>query len=125
MMRDIKDSERIRTAIVKTLKPSQVQQQQLLSLQNLNTCIVSKGYWDSMQAEGAADDVSTPSFTPPAFLKKTFDEFTLKYQQFKRMRKVTFRPSLGAVQLTLTFINGSFRFRVTPLQAAIITLFNS
>lgn len=54
MMRDIKDSERIRTAIVKTLKPQATPQNMQLSLQNLNTCIVSKGYWDSMQADDNA-----------------------------------------------------------------------
>jgi hypothetical protein len=41
------------------------------------------------------------------------------------MRTVNFRTHLGSVQLTLDFINGSFRFRVTPLQAACISLFNT
>jgi len=63
-------------------------------------------------------------FTPPPFLKKAFDEFAFKYQQFKRMRTVNFKPNLGSVHLTLDFQNGSFKFRVTPFQAAVISLFN-
>lgn len=40
------------------------------------------------------------------------------------MRTVNFWPALGSVNLTLHFENGSFKFRVTPLQAAIISLFD-
>lgn len=40
------------------------------------------------------------------------------------MRTVSFKQHLGSVQLTLDFTNGSFRFRVSPLQAAVISLFN-
>lgn len=58
MMRDIKDSERIRTAIVKAFKPPAISQVQnlALSLSNLNTCILSKGYWDSMQNDEPTTD---------------------------------------------------------------------
>jgi len=99
MMRDIKDSERIRNGIVKTLKPQVLNSNLSLSLHNLNTCIVSKGYWDSMQADDNAtgDGTSGGVYQPPSFLKKVFDDFAAKYQQFKRMRTVNFRPHLGAV----------------------------
>jgi hypothetical protein len=125
MMRDMKDSERIRTAISKTLKPVPPVNTVPISmpLQQLNTCIVSKGYWESINVEESADG-SSSAFAPPAFLKKAFEEFALKYQQFKRMRTVNFKATLGQVQLTLDFTNGSFKFRVTPFQAAIISLFN-
>jgi hypothetical protein len=100
MMRDMKDSERIRTAINKTLKPVALNGLVQVPLQNLNTCIVSKGYWDSMQNEeagtGANSSMGMP-FMPPPFLKKTFDDFAAKYQQFKRMRTVVFKPNLGSV----------------------------
>jgi hypothetical protein len=46
MMRDIKDSERIRTAIVKSLKQPQQKAVLGMDLSNLNTCILSKGYWE-------------------------------------------------------------------------------
>jgi len=64
------------------------------------------------------------NFNPPPYLKKAFEEFAGYYQRFKRMRTVNFRPHLGSVNLTLEFENGKFKFRVTPIQAAIISLFN-
>ena len=98
MMRDIKDSERIRTAISKTLKPANMNPSQVaVALQNLSTCILSKGYWDSMLSEEIGGESSSSAFAPPPFLKKIFEEFAFKYQQFKRMRTVSFKPNLGAV----------------------------
>lgn len=93
-----------------------------LPLQQLNTCIVSKGYWEGMLNEEGKE--SSGQFAPPTFVKKAFEEFASKYQQFKRMRTVNFKQNLGQVQLTLEFTNGAFKFRVTPFQAAIISLFN-
>lgn len=70
-----------------------------MNLANMNTCILSKGYWEQMQLDqsdgGAAG--ATNDFAPPAFLKKAFDDFAGKYQQFKRMRTVNFRANLGSV----------------------------
>ena len=73
---------------------------------------------------GEDGDAQSGAFIPLPFMKKAFDDFAAKYQQFKRMRTVNFKTNLGQVQLTLDFLNGSFKFRVTPLQAAIISLFN-
>jgi Cullin family len=52
-----------------------------------------------MQADDNAtgDGTTGGAFQPPAFLKKVFEDFAAKYQQFKRMRTVNFRPHLGAV----------------------------
>lgn len=59
MMRDVKDSERIRVAVSKAMGGG-----------FLNTLILSKGYWDTEEPA---------SFAPPAFLKKAFEEFAFKY----------------------------------------------
>eukprot|EP00347_Sterkiella_histriomuscorum_P002825 403366657 len=125
MLRDIKESERIRTAIRKALEQKQAQKQQAISgskelpLNSFNACIISKGYWDQV-----LDDDTSNVYQPPAFLKKTYEDFSQYYQSFKRIRTVNFRPQLGSVNLTLHFDNGSFKFRVTPIQAAIITMFD-
>lgn len=51
-------------------------------------------------------------------------DFTDHYQKQKGNRTVEFFPQIGSVNLTLHFDNGSFKFRVTPLQASIISLFD-
>ena len=66
-----------------------------MNLANLNTCILSKGYWEQMKLD--QQDSASNDFNPPAFLKKAFEDFAGKYQQFKRMRTVNFRASLGSV----------------------------
>jgi len=48
-----------------------------LPLQNLNTCILSKGYWDSMLGEDG--DAQSGAFIPLPFMKKAFDDFAAKY----------------------------------------------
>lgn len=77
MMRDIKDSERIRTAISKILPKQAARIGLNLPLQQLNTCIVSKGYWDTMtNVEDQTQQLDgQQAFNPPPFLKKAFDEF--------------------------------------------------
>ena len=85
----------------------------------MNVCIISKGYWDSIQ-----EDDTGNQYKPPKMLQKAFDDFEAIYQTLKRIRKVNFKPQLGSVNLTLHFNNGSFKFRVTPIQASIISLFN-
>ncbi len=78
-MRDIKDSERIRTAIVKSLKQPQHQTTLGMNLANLNTCILSKGYWEQMQLDQNDSGSAANDFAPPTFLKKAFDDFASKY----------------------------------------------
>jgi len=124
MLKDIKESERINHAVKKALdlqklvnKPSH-NGSQLLELSKLQTCVISKGYWQQVQEE------EVNNFKPPPFLKKSFDDFAKHYSQFKRLRTINFRQNLGSVQLTLHFQNGSFKFKVSPLQASIISLFD-
>ncbi|CDW73691.1 anaphase-promoting complex subunit 2 [Stylonychia lemnae] len=126
MLRDIKESERIRIATRQIIEKKQnetgrhvIYGSSELPIQNLNACIISKGYWDSIQ-----EDDTGNQFKPPKFLQKAYDDFEAIYQSLKRIRKVNFKPQLGSVNLTLHFNNGSFKFRVTPIQASIISLFN-
>ena len=116
MLRDIKESERIKHAIAKNI--DKANKGSMLPLDKLNACIISKGYWESVSTE-------EDSFTPPPFLNTAFEAFASQYRSFKRQRTLHFRPHLGSVSLTLDFTNGSFHFRVTPIQAAIISMFNS
>ena len=58
-------------------------------------------------------------------MKNSFDEFVEFYKKYKSLRTLYFKQDLGTVEMTLTFLNGPFKFRATPLQAAVIGLFSS
>ncbi len=120
MLRDIKESERIHTGIQKIIEEEMKEGPSgLLNPKCLSTAIISKEFWPIKD-----QTPNEPTFQLPPELQPIFDTYAKKFAYIKRMRNLTFHPHLGRVVLTLHFDNGSFRFKVTPLQASIICLFN-
>jgi len=119
MLKDVKESERVHATVQKELGPDS-KAAAILKPNNLSVAIISKEFWPIKDQTN-----SDPTFQLPPDLQASFDIYAKKYSTIKRMRNLTFHPHLGKVVLTLHFENGSFRFKVTPLQASIISLFNS
>jgi len=57
-------------------------------------------------------------------IKKKLEIFKKAYSQIKSSRMLDFYSNIGFVDLELSFDNGTFKFRVTPLSALIIQLFD-
>ena len=75
--------------------------------------------------DGPAPAKLSQGFTPNRALMGSFEHFVDHYQKYKSLRTLIFRQNLGSVELTLSFKNGDFPFSVTPIQAAVISLFSS
>jgi anaphase-promoting complex subunit 2 len=86
--------------------------------------IISRGYWNKiLDEEKTTEDVT--DFKMDGQVVEVFKQFNDNYQVDKKNKQLTLKPNLGYMDLTLTFDNGPFSFHVTPLEASIITLFNS
>jgi len=120
MLRDMKESERIHTMVQNEMMKVENKGDSIFRPDALSVAIISKEFWPIKD-----ETVGEPIFQLPAELQGIFDMYAKKYSTIKRMRNLTFYPHLGRVVLTLHFENGSFRFKVTPLQASIISLFNN
>jgi hypothetical protein len=57
-------------------------------------------------------------------IKKKLENYKKAYSQIKSSRMLDFYHNIGFVDLDLSFENGTFKFRVTPLSALIIQLFD-
>lgn len=82
---------------------------------NLNTLIISKSFWPFKNNE---------IYVYPDFIKRKIEVFENDYSNIKFSRKLNYYTNLGYVDLTLTFKNGEFNFKVSQLAALIITMFN-
>ena len=82
---------------------------------NLNTLIISKSFWPFKNNE---------MYVYPDFIKKNIQEFETEFSNVKFSRKLNYYNNLGYVDLTLTFKNGEFNFKVSQLAALIITMFD-
>lgn len=142
MLRDIKDSERINREVQKMKKNSKgAMESSNFDVQKLYVKVVSTGYWQNfkdddeamMEDDNSSDQLSSrkpaaklsEGFAPDKVLKTSFDEFVDFYKKYKSLRTLYFKQDLGSVDLTLTFLNGPFNFKATPLEAAVIGLFSS
>jgi anaphase-promoting complex subunit 2 len=135
MLRDIKDSERINSFIKKqSLTNEKSKKLEMIPLDNLSVAILSKGYWPIEEGgdgeylgstkRGRNSNSGGEKFIMPPCLKKSIECFIKHYVELKRLRTLKFHTSLGSVNINLTFSNGSFKFKVLPIQAAIISLFD-
>eukprot|EP00826_Nyctotherus_ovalis_P005644 TRINITY_DN11284_c0_g1_i15.p1 TRINITY_DN11284_c0_g1~~TRINITY_DN11284_c0_g1_i15.p1 ORF type:complete len:554 (+),score=173.51 TRINITY_DN11284_c0_g1_i15:73-1734(+) len=120
MLRDMKESERIHTMVQNEVMKNEDKTDSTLRPDALSVAIISKEFWPIKD-----EAVGEPTFQLPGDLQGIFDTYARKYSTIKRMRNLTFHPHLGRVVLTLHFENGSFRFKVTPLHASIVCLFNN
>ncbi|EGW31790.1 uncharacterized protein SPAPADRAFT_141567 [Spathaspora passalidarum NRRL Y-27907] len=83
----------------------------------LRMSVLSHLYWPSSMLEH-------DSFSVPDLIQQRFDEFKSQFINDKPGRTVKHIPSLGSVTLELEINHETKSFVVTPLQAAIIDLFN-
>ena len=60
----------------------------------------------------------------PAAFKGVFEQYADSYAKIKAMRRIFFHYNLGHVNLTLSFDNGDFPFKCSPVQAILITYFD-
>ena len=112
MIQDVLSSKRINGFI-----HEEVKSKSFLSLKNLNFLIISSYFWPIEENEF--------KFKLPEKLLKSFEEYSDRYNVVKASRKLKFHEQLGSVTLTLEFENGAKTWSgVTPLHAAIITLFD-
>ena len=117
MLRDLKDSE----AIVPTLRNQIIEargsKDAIFGPANFNPVLISREFWPIREDEKA-------NFKLPEEFLETFHSFKEYYRKLKRKR-INWLPNLGRVSLTLHFKSGPVEFKVTPFQAAIISLFNN
>ncbi|RLV94923.1 Anaphase-promoting complex subunit 2 [Spathaspora sp. JA1] len=86
---------------------------------NLQMSVLSHLYWPDSILEQDQD-----TFNVPDVIQTQFDQFKTNFINDKPGRTVKHIPNLGSVTLELEINNESRQFKVTPLQAAIIDLFN-
>ena len=125
IVRDIRDSKRINKNVHKT-HDNQLKKMELenandmtldfLTFNKLNAIFLSKSYWPI--------NYDYEAFKIPAHLQQTFDQYAEKYSETKAMRRLMWHHSLGGVDLSLSFDNGSFNFKCLPTHAILIGYFD-
>lgn len=120
MLRDIKESKKLVNDYASKFRDishiNQFSDDTLLKPANMDTIIISKDYWGLEK-----DDAQ---FTFPYTVLEPFDNFKKDYSEREKCREIDYLSNFGNVALTLTFDNGSFSFSVSPIHAAIISLFH-
>ncbi|CAI2385715.1 unnamed protein product [Moneuplotes crassus] len=119
MIRDLQNSERRIRKYAEELnrdKENKFSNDNILDVNNMNVITISKEYWD------IEEDASQFKF--PYTVEDPFNSYAKKYTELHKLSELHYLSNLGNVELTLTFDNGSFKFNVSPIQAAIISLFD-
>lgn len=112
MLQDVHNSKRINTFVHEVSNPDL-----FLTLDKLHCLIISGYFWPV--------DENEHKFKLPEKLASSYSEFLKRYELIRASRKLKYHESLGSVNLTLEFLNGSKTWEnVQPLQAAIICLFD-
>ena len=109
MLMDITQSQRVWKIISEKMHTSE-------PCKNISFLQISKEYWPLQKEQ--------PNIKLPAEVMEAFEKFKEEFGETKKLRKVELLPQYGIVELTLEFSNGSKDFKVSPITAAIIDLFN-
>lgn len=109
MLKDIAESRRLSTLILEQMDATQVDYP-------LRVFIMSRLFWPQFRHE--------PLALPPK-LQTVIDDYTAKYEKLKAARTLDFIPHLGTVDLELELAGQTLELSVSPLQAAIIVLFET
>jgi len=119
MLKDIKDSERN----LKMYKEEMIDKKQvkytednILDTKNIEIITISKEYWNI-----TVDDAQ---FKFPYSVSEPFEAYSKYYSEKHKLSEINYLWNFGNIELTLTFENGSFSFNVSPIHAAIISLFD-
>jgi anaphase-promoting complex subunit 2 len=124
LIKDVKDSIKLNNAIKNKMTASVDGV--------LNTLIINKNYWpfaDTNKYEISTEELGAGNNLTSAFenfMKKTdnkFKEYVKHYNGIKFSRTLNYFTNMGYVDLVLSFENGDFNFRVTPLSALVIKFF--
>jgi len=111
IIKDLKDSIKINDYIKSEDKNNM----------EFNCLIISKNCWPFK-----IDDINKNPFNEGAdnMLTRQLAKFSNKYTKIKNSRALEFYTNMGYVDLTLSFENGTFNFKVSQLAALIIDLFD-
>jgi anaphase-promoting complex subunit 2 len=140
IIKDINESIKINNSI-KSIKLSHDQKTSELDPFELNCLIINKNFWpfketQSFNLNPESEDLHYYSGQSPSrnrnfpidnFLQHAYSKFEShknKYKVIKPCRTLCFLNDVGYVDITLTFENGSFNFRVLPLSALVINFFD-
>lgn len=84
---------------------------------SFHTTVISHLYWPL--------DEFLDDYPAPSFLKQTFDDYSTRFGDIKRGRKLKLIPSLGTVDLDLEFEDGKIiTYNVSPDKAAVVYAFS-
>lgn len=133
MLKDTKDSERINREVQKLSNGSRLgrQSKQMPSVDKLYVKVVSTGFWENFTVDDSPIEEEESNlklgegFMPSEEFKNCLREYEEHYKKYRGLRYLIFKQALGRVDLTLTFDNGDFSFKVYPLQAVVIQQFGS
>lgn len=127
LIKDVKDSIKINNSVINIFKNVQIlpKEQDF----EINCLIINKNFWPFKNEEKydikSGDTQINDNFSKfVKCVKNKFDHYKNKYSQIKISRNLDVFTNIGFVDLSLTFDNGTFNFRVTPLSALIINMFN-
>lgn len=111
MLKDIEDSKRTNAAIVFASSSTKTEQDI-----DIDFAIISENYWPTV-------DMDRFLYHPK--IQSDIERYRAAYTTLKKPRNVHPIPTLGQVELDLSFEDGTNRtFMVTPLQASLIMHFN-
>lgn len=118
MLNDLIDSKRTNTNIKATILPSSSTcsepEATHLSLDVLDSTIISSSFWPTIQAE---------SLNLPNSIEELLLEYGKRFHEIKTPRKLLWKKNLGTVKLELQFEDQNMQFTVSPLHAVIIMQF--
>jgi anaphase-promoting complex subunit 2 len=119
MLKDIKESERSLHAYkteINDNKRIKFSEDNILDTKNIEIITISKEYWNV-----SVDDAQ---FKFPYTVNEPFEAYSKHYSEKQKLSEINYLSNFGNIDLTLTFDNGPFTFNVSPIHAAIISLFD-
>ncbi|URD73047.1 Anaphase promoting complex (APC) subunit 2 [Musa troglodytarum] len=118
MLNDLIDSKRtnanIKASILQPPAPGSEQEETCLSLDHLDSTIISSNFWPTIQAE---------SLNIPTVVEQLLSDYARRFHEIKTPRKLLWKKNLGTVKLELQFEDRSMQFTVSPMHAVIIMQF--
>jgi anaphase-promoting complex subunit 2 len=137
IIKDVRDSIKLNTSIKNSEISNKNSSEAIYHPEfDLNCLIINKIFWPfkennlfTLEVENSTFNNSKKNKTKNfdrllSKLNNRFENYKKIFSNIKLSRNLNFFSNLGYVDLNLTFDNGSFNFRVSPLSALIINLFD-
>lgn len=121
MLKDVHTSKRVNKRVL----AGDIKDHKLIGFEELDVLIVSSPFWPEKFGPIAALSDETPKINFPIEIQSAIDTYTKAFEAIQASRTLHWRHHLGSVNMDVTINGKSQNFRVSPLHASLLYMFQT